>query len=131
MNGWYRWKRVIGSGSEARRGLSPTHLLSHPGHVLGKVAHLPGQEALAFLQEGEEPGLAGVPGTSTQYPCGVPSGQGWRRGRVGALCASVPPPSSGSEAAATPWPSHTHVPQDTAGPVRQLSFQLGDPVQGT
>lgn len=45
---------MIGSGSEARRGLSPTHLLSHPGHVLGEVAHLPSQEALAFLQEGEE-----------------------------------------------------------------------------
>lgn len=45
---------MISNGSEARSGLSPTHLLSHPGHILGEVAHLPGQEALAFLQEGEE-----------------------------------------------------------------------------
>lgn len=35
--------------------MRPTHLLSHPGRILGEVAHLPGQEALTFLQERVEP----------------------------------------------------------------------------
>lgn len=51
--------------------LCPTHLISHPVYILGEVAHLSGQEALTFLQEGRELWA----GRNPRNQCSAPSGQ--------------------------------------------------------
>lgn len=69
-----------GSLPEARRVCTPTHLLSHPGCVLGEVAHFPHQEALTFLQGREESWAGKCPKASS------PVAQAWhRQDRLGCL----------------------------------------------
>lgn len=67
----------------------PTHLLFHPGHVLGEVAQLPVEEALTFLQERGKPWAGGSPRNQQPNPPGQAElaflgapvrGQGWRKG---------------------------------------------------
>lgn len=63
-----RGREIDGSLPEARRVCTPTHLLSHPGCVLGEVAHFPHQETLTFLQGREESWAGKSPKASSPVP---------------------------------------------------------------
>lgn len=114
---------VIHHCPETRQGLSSSHLLFYPGHVLGEVAHLPGQETLACLQKRRSE-LAEVPAAPSTTPCLMPLTRlpfGTHcEGAAGEACGRGPVPLWFCISPCLPHPAH--ILKDVVGQCWQFCF---------